>query len=249
MATKTAIFDSGFCFGVIMAYASVAQLKAQIDLEAPTDDTIIGQYLTVAERLINRFCNRSEGFEADSVATARYYNGSGKPYQMIDECVEISEVAMKDSVTDTSYTAWTTPTSNFASDGDWLAFGAGPNMPNFNALVQLKPYTGIMVDLAGSESIFISGKTSSRAGFRPSTTTTRSLPTVRVTAKWGYSALVPDTIFEATIMQAARWYKKLQGSMADTLANLDFGTLEFRRVLDPDIQLILVEGRYVKPVI
>jgi len=231
-----------------LAYATVAQLKAQIDLDSTTDDVILGQYLAAAETLINRFCNRDDGFLADTTATARYYYGRGLPYQIIDECVSITEVAMKDSVTDTDYTAWDSPTTDFAGDGDWIPFGGGPEMPDFNVLAKEKPYIGVMVDLNGDESIFISGKTG-RSGFRPSTSVNYALPTVKITAKWGYCVTVPNTIFEATIMQSARWYKRLQGSMADSLANFELGTLQFQRVLDPDIQLILADGRYVKPTI
>jgi hypothetical protein len=73
------------------------------------------------------------------------------------------------------------------------------------------------------------------------------LPTVEITARWGYALTVPDAIQQATIMQAARWYQRLKASMADTVAGPEFGKLMFRKSLDPEIQFLLVAGRYVKP--
>ena len=50
-------------------------------------------------------------------------------------------------------------------------------------------------------------------------------------------------------MQAARWFKRFQSSMADVLASDELGTLLYRQSLDPDVKRLLVDGRYVKPVI
>ena len=70
--------------------------------------------------------------------------------------------------------------------------------------------------------------------------------TVKVTAKWGYATSVPSTIKTATMMQAARWYKRFQSAMADVVADAALGTLLYRQELDPDVKMLLVAGRYVK---
>jgi hypothetical protein len=75
----------------------------------------------------------------------------------------------------------------------------------------------------------------------------RGIPTVQVTAKWGYSAVVPPTITKACEMQVVRWYKRFEGAMADALASAELGQLLYRQELDPDVKFILVGGRYVKP--
>lgn len=218
-----------------MAYATAAELRAQMNKTSTADDSILATILSAAERTINRFSNRPDGFEADAAASARRYAGSGKPYQSIDECVSITLVEVKNSPTSTSYTTWATT--------DWIPIRGDPEDPNYNGL----PYTMIMVDPTGSQSIFYSGSFVTRGGFRPTTDVHRGVPTVRVTAKWGFSVAVPDDIHEACIMQAARWYKRLEGAMSDALASAELGTLLYRQRLDPDVAMILVEGRYVRP--
>lgn len=220
-----------------MSYATAADLKTQINKTSAADDATLTAILAATERTVNLFCNRPDGFEADAVASARRYAGSGKPYQSIDECVEITLVEVKNSPTDTTYTSWVA--------GDWIGFSGDPKDPNYNSL----PYTMLMVDPTGDYAVFYSGSFVTRGGFRPSTEVSRGVPTVRVTAKWGYSVAVPADIKEACIMQAARWYKRLEGAMADALASGELGTLLYRQSLDPDIKHILIGGRYVKPAI
>lgn len=216
-------------------YATAAELRAQINKTDTSDDAILTTIISAAERNINRFCNRPDGFEADSSASARRYAGSGKPYQFIDECVEITLVEVKNSPTSTTYDSWATT--------DWIAAKGDPEYPNYNET----PYDLIVVDPTGDEVIFYSGRYTTRGGFRPRTDIHRGVPTVRITAKWGFSVSVPDDIHEACIMQAARWYKRLEGAMADALASGELGTLMYRQSLDPDVKMLLVNGRYVKP--
>jgi len=227
-----------------MAYATVAVLKAEINLVSASDDATLTRLLDAATRAIDRFCNRPDGFEADVIASARYYAGRGKPYELIGECVEISTVAVKDSATDTAYTAWTSPTTSYAGDGDWIPCTGDPTYPEFGVL----PYTMLLTDPNGDYASFTSGRFSHRHGFRPTSTVSRGIPTVEVTARWGYSVLVPDDIEEACVMIAARWYKRLQSGQADTLASGELGQLLYTMKIDPDVALILTSGRYKVPV-
>lgn len=73
------------------------------------------------------------------------------------------------------------------------------------------------------------------------------LPTLRVTARWGYSEAVPHQVKLAVIGQATRWFKRGQSSWADTLASDAVGQLFFRRDLDPDIAMMLRNARLVRP--
>lgn len=70
---------------------------------------------------------------------------------------------------------------------------------------------------------------------------------VRVTARWGYSATVPNQVKLAVIGQATRWFKRGQSSWADTLSSDAVGQLFFRRDLDPDIAMMLRNARLVRP--
>ena len=229
------------------AYGTVDELKArtQISSTDASRDTVLTSMLDAAKELIDNLLNHPDGFTALTVATARYFPGSGKPYQWIDECVEISSVAVKDSATDTTYTAWTTPTTNLAGDGDWIAFTGNPKYPAYNKL----PYRGIMVDVNGSYSVFTTGMFTTRGGFRPSSDVDRNTPTVKVTAKWGYSVTAPAVIKEANILQASRWYKKAQSAGSDVLGTTELGELVFAKVLDPEIENMLLNTRYYIPAI
>jgi len=232
-----------------MAYATIAELKARINKTGSDADTVLSGLLDAATETIDGLLNRPDGLEAASVASARYYAGSGKPYQRIDECVEITEVAVKEAATTTTYTVWTAPATNMAGDGDWFAYAGDPLAPEFNPLVKLMPYTAVMIDPNGDESLFTSGKFTSRGGFRPSSGISRGAPTVRVTAKWGYSVAVPAKVREACILQAARWWKRGESAWADTVASGDFGQLQFRRALDPDLEAMLLQARLMRPAI
>jgi hypothetical protein len=228
-----------------MAYALVTELADTIQLDNHATETDnLQRWLDAAEMSIDRFCNRAEdGFVAIAVATARYYHGKGEPHLLIDECIEITEVAVKDSATETTYTAWSTPTTMMAGDGDWIPYAGVPSRPYFGRL----PYTALMTDPNGTYCVFTSGTFAHRGGFRPSSTTWRNVPTVKVTAKWGYATVVPAVIKQACIFQAARWYKRGSAGGADAMASGEMGTLLYVKALDPAIQMLLVESRMVRP--
>jgi hypothetical protein len=195
------------------AYATVKELRYHIGKTVQTDDWELAQLLDAAARAINRFCNRPDGFVADPTATARTFSGSGQAVQRIDECYAVTTVAVKDSATDDTYTAWGT--------GDWIAFSGDPEDPDFNST----PFTWLMIDPTGDETVFTSGLYTWRRGFRPSgRMRRRGTPTVQVTGRWGYADAPPADIKIANLMQAARWYKRLQSSMADAAASLELGS-------------------------
>lgn len=224
-------------------YCTLAEAKARMQKTDTDADSFLPMIIDATSRAIDNFCNRPDGFEASDQATARHLSGNGRAVLLIDECVEITAVAVKDAATDTTYTAWATPTTNMAGDGDWLAFSGDLENPDFNSL----PYAALMVDLNGDYNIFTSGRFLGLRGFRPEGDASRSVPTVRITARWGYATNVPDPIKEACIMQVIRWYKREQGAMASVLASGELGTLEMFRTLDPDFEFILAMGRYVRP--
>lgn len=218
-------------------YAEPEELKDFIGKTSNTDDTKLNILILAAEDLIDSYCNRPDGFLAISTGTARVYAGSGKAYQRIDECISISAVAVKTSPSASSYTAWATT--------DYIKFSGDPEYPDFNRL----PYTGIMIDPNGDYSSFTASRYSHRAGFRPVTGTHRGVPTVQVTAKWGYSATVPNNVKTAVIAQASRWHKRFEGGWSDALASADMGQMLYRQGLDSKIKLMLDEARLVVPVI
>jgi len=229
-------------------YGTVADLRARFERTRAASDPWLLQLLTAASRSIDNACNRRlDGFVTEEDPTARRFPGSGMPIQRIDECTSVTTVAVKEARSDTTYTAWV-PT-------DWLLFRGDPRWPEFN----IPPYDELMVEPGGNHSAFLSGASgggSSMDRFFPSTRvparlrysprSAYSVPTVQVTGRWGYADTCPAEIREAAVMQAAQWYKELQGAMTDTLASPELGTLLYTKELHPAISLILVKGRYVR---
>ena len=215
------------------AYATVIELRAEMDKISTASDLTLARLLDSAAESINNACNRPDGFVSTPVDSARIYAGSGKPFQRIDECTSITTVAVKDSSTDDDYTDW--------DSTDWIAFRGDPRFPDFNRT----PYTGIMVDPTGDESIFTSGAYTTKAGFRPLTDVFRGVPTVQITGKWGYATTVPADIKEICIEQAARWYKHLEAAGSGLTADSELGQLNTGK-LDADLISRLRTRRYIK---
>jgi hypothetical protein len=205
-----------------MAYASVAELRAELGKTDTGDDATLARLLDAATRNIDDACNRPDGFVADTKATARTYPGSNRGWLRIDECVSVDTVQVKPSSI-SAYEEW--------DDSDYLTCAGDERFPDYNPLVKGKPITALRIDPNGDYSVF------HRDG---------TYPTVEVTAKWGYATLVPPTVKTACIMQAVRWYKRLQSGMSDTLAGAEMGILMYTQALDPDIKRLLVDGRYVR---
>jgi hypothetical protein len=218
-------------------YATLAELRADLGGTVVGDATTLQRLLDAAAADIDRFCNRPDGFVAMSTAAARLYTGSGEAVQWIDECAAVTLVEVKDAVTDTDYVAWTTD--------DWDAASGSPESPNFNRT----PYRFLLTTAGGDYAVFTAGRYAGRRGFRPEPDSRRAVPTVRVTAKWGYALTVPTDIKVATIMQATRWFKRMRSGMADAVGMAETGILMYTKALDPDIQHILVGGRYVRPTV
>ena len=217
-------------------YTSVAAVKAYIDRSKTTDDATLALLISGISRSIDRFCNRPDGFLA-STATQRTFAGSGLGIQRIDECASITAVAVKESATDDTYTAWTT--------ADWIAFSGDERFPDFNRT----PYEFLMANPIGDYSVFTSGQWTTRGGFRPSINQPRGLPTVRVTAYWGYALTTPADIALACSIEVARAYKRGQSAFQDATAGDGFGALMYQHKLDKTTEQLLVEGRYVRPTI
>lgn len=212
-------------------YAAPAELRAQPDMQGDIHDSVLTLLLTAASAAIDGFCNRQrDGFQAESTASERIYPGSGENYQWIHECVEIVSVEVKTSPSSESYVLW--PSS------DWMGFTGEPTYPDFNGprfdgimSVSSKKFT--LGELGGSE--FSNGSIT-------------KVPTVKVTAKWGYSLELPSLIKQATILQASRWFKRGQAFWSDATANADLGMMMYRKDLDPDLKMMLVNGRMVRPI-
>jgi len=212
-------------------YCSTAEVKNQIEKEGADADIAIAKLVTAASRTIDGFCNRPDNYFLAAEAT-KYYFGTGQPWLRVDECVSISAVYLKDAMTDTTYETLSNPSTPWAGDGDYFPGNGDHRRP------QLKtPYNLLFLDPNGDYSIWTKGDIKFR------------LFTVKLTADFGGYAAVPADIKEAAIMQTARWWKRLQGGMADSLASIELGQPTFLQELDPDVKMILILGRHVNPAV
>jgi len=220
------------------SYCTPTELRTQIEKEGTTgsaSDANLEVIIAGVSNTLDQYFNRPDGFVASAIPSARYFSSIGaKSYIMIDDCVEITAVAVKESPTDDTYTAWTA--------SDWIAFTGDVQHPIFNRL----PYTGIMTDPAGSYEFFTDGSIVSIKGFRPYDMSGRSVPTVQVTARWGYGEIVLPLIKEVTIALASRWFKSAEGQWSDTLASSGFGGLIYKSQ-NADIRLMLDSARLGRP--
>lgn len=200
---------------VAASYVNATEIKASMPdvFSGTTHDTLLTVLAARASRLVDALLGHEEGaFDAPATGTARYYNGLGGTEAYIDPCVEISAVEVKTSETAASYTAW--------ASGDYDKAAGGPSDPVWNAgyytLVQVAP---------GLSKVFTKGR-----------------KTVKVTARWGRTDDPPDTIKQACIIQAGRWFKRGQQAFADTGANSDLGQLMYTKKLDPDLEALLIHS-------
>lgn len=220
-------------------YATAEQIRGAMDGTLTGDDGELGLIALAVSRWLDAYCGYLDvGFVAPDTATAKIYGADGENYLWIDPCTEITAVAMKDAVTDTTYS---------------VAFTVGTHVLGFRGDPQSKfieynktPYHGIKLQPNAPRSYFTDGRYMTERGFpvhpddlRKTTFT----PTVQVTAKWGYAAEIPPIINRVTIMQSIRIYKRQKGAMADSVLSGDFNIQQYNKMIDPDIKAMLTFSR------
>lgn len=213
------------------AYATTAQLRMRIQqISAPTAAqlTMMGELLDAASRSIDRVCKKDDdAYLGVGAATPMYFAAIGESYLRVPPFTSVTEVAAKANLATSVYTAWTSESAFMAGDGDWFPAGGDPTNPTFGVSGDL-----IIIDQNGTYSTFLDSD---------------GAPVVRVTAQWGSLSGVPDDIREATLMQAAIWFKQFQGGMSSELGTYDLGTIVYKRSLSSAVKQLLVEGCWVLP--
>lgn len=225
-----------------MAYITTAQLKTHIGKSKSDDDSIFDVIIDTVSSTVDRVCNREDGFfVADSSASTRTYSGDGGTVQWIDPCTSITLVEVKDAPSDDTYTSWT-------SD-DWIAATGDPRRPDYKRT----PYRFIIVSATGDYNTFTSGGYTGLRGFRREFLDHRNVPTVRITAKWGYATTVPNPIKQACLAIGAKWYKRAKSSWAMSSATPELAVLQFIRsnqaMIDGDVYMMLQGSRWIKPAV
>lgn len=199
-----------------------------------TDLTQMNRIIDAVSRLIDGYMNRQDyGFVALSTADANVYAGDGKNYLFLPDFVSVTTVKMKTSLSSSTYD-YTFET------GEFIPFRGAPNRPQYNKL----PYTGILIAYNATHPRFTNGQPAhirrNWARLHPdSGANDVALPTVEVTAKWGYSVTVPPIIKEACIIECTRLYKQQEAGMADAGFNANLGETRFVKSLHPTVKDML----------
>lgn len=209
-------------------YASYAELKALYNI-TDTDGTrqpTIELVLEAACRAIDRTCRvKDHHFQAGDAA-AKVWAGKGRDWLRVDSFIAMTKIEVREPTADT-YTEWALT--------DVIPFSGDHAAPNFNDL----PHTGLVIAATGTFAIFPSGQTSPRS---------RAVPTVRVTAQWGFAEVVPYQLKTAAIMVTVRWLSELEGAMADAQGIEELGTILYTKKLPAAVVSILYDGAFVEPV-
>lgn len=218
-------------------YATLAEVKAQPDITGTSNDIVLTALLDVASRLVDAYCNRiDDGFVAGGVSTERLFVGIGKTYCYIDEALSVDEVEIRYGVNE----EWEP-----LALGTWAPFTGDGLRPDFNHA----PYHGIALTGASSQVIPDGrvGNNYSDISYGLTSANFPPVPTLRVTAKWGYAATVPSVVKQATIIIATRMFKRGQSAWTDATANADLGQMVYTKEVDPDVKALLVLSRMTRP--
>ena len=220
-------------------YASADDIRTAMGGASASDDSDLELTAMAVSRWLDAYCGYPDvGFLAQTTATPKLYSADGERYLWIDPCIEVTAVAMKDSVTDTTYTVSFTPGTHV------IGFRGDPTSKFIE--YNKTPYHGIVILPNAPRSYFLNGQYATEKGFpvHPDDVEFAThTPTVQVTAKWGYASEVPEIIKRATIMQTIRLYKRQKGAMADAVLSGDFNIQQYNKMIDPDIKAMLTFSR------
>lgn len=170
---------------------SEAQLKAWLNIDDSADDAVLALVTASASQMVRSYCGRSFTVDTAQAATARYFTRQDDYLVFIDDCWSITEVATDDGDDGTYSIIW--------GASDWQADPVGGVGPNG---LDGWPYTSLRAV----------GALEFPAAARPS---------VKVTAKWGFSAM-PSDVLQATLMVAGEIFKARSGGFEVFTADASF---------------------------
>ena len=159
-----------------------AQAKTWLDINDTTDDTRISYLTAAASELIRGYCGRSFNIDGAQVASARYFTAAAWDAVKIDDCYEVTAVATDDADDGSYSTVWATT--------DYLMLPPGGQGPYGSTGW---PYTAIRAVESRIFPIWF------------------NRPGVKVTAKWGWSAL-PSDVTMAALMLVGEMFRAKAGT-------------------------------------
>lgn len=199
-------------------YCTLAQVKASLRITDNVDDSLIELAINSASRLIDAYTAR---VFYNLGTQARFFSATDPYFCPIDDAQSITEVATALTSNGNYDTIWANPTTG-QNNGDY-------QLEPLNAAY---PTDGIVAPITGV-----------RALWRYLFPTIGGNALVRVTGTWGW-ADIPPAITQATVIQAARIFKRNDSPLG--IAGFgDMGVLRVGRALDPDVQQLVEPYRRI----
>ena len=202
----------------VNGYANRNQIKAalRIGTADTIDDELIDNCAGAASRLIDGFCNRK--FWAVGSATTRVYQAEDSFFCSIDD------------ISGTAITLQTSTNADGVFDTTWSPTDW-----------QLEPLNG---DLDGIAWAYDKIRAIGDYLFPTVNANYGSQALVKVTANFGWP-YVPETITQATIIQASRIFKRYDSPLG--VAGFgDMGAIRVSRALDPDVAQLVEPYRRMR---
>ena len=199
-------------------YATRNQIKAALRIGTADniDDDLIDNCAGAASRLIDGFCNRK--FWAVGSATVRVYQAEDSFFCSIDD------------ISGTAITLQTSTNADGVFDTTWSPTDW-----------QLEPLNG---NLDGIEWAYDKIRAIGDYLFPTVNANYGSQALVKVTANFGWP-YVPETITQATIIQASRIFKRYDSPLG--VAGFgDMGAIRVSRALDPDVAQLVEPYRRMR---
>jgi len=199
-------------------YVTVAEIKADIpdsplfDVTDDTYDTVLGNMVTAASRLIDRYVGGWDNYFYPTIDdTTRYFDASGEEMQYIDPMVSLTSVAVSESGgrAASDYTTWTVDTDFFVMPYNYSSIGM--------------PIMGLVID--------------NDSGSKGTWGTTRK--GVKITGIFGWSSTPPADVEQACKIQAVRFFMRSKQGYQDAAANPSMGEMYYMKELDPDVKILL----------
>jgi hypothetical protein len=181
-------------------YITSSNFKTRFGITVATDDTRIAAHITAASLEIDSMCGRQFGPHTGA-ATARYFHADSPHLARVDDCYDISAVAL-DLAGDGTYS------TTLTVDTDYQTLplnGVGANGQTGWPASQLHA-----------------------VGYSYDFCTFGRRPAIKLTAKWGWSA-VPTDVVEATYLLAHRLYFERDVPSGNLPGSAEFGGAPLRR--------------------
>lgn len=202
-----------------MAIITSSDLKTHLNIPDTTDDTSIGVAVAAANQAVIRWCGRTFDTTTTGSASARVYRPRSHTLCITDDF-------------------WTTTALTVKLDeGD---DGTYESTLTINTDFIVEPLNG----LDNGTTVPYYRLIATSWLFSPSHT----IPNVQVTAAWGWAS-VPSDVFEATLIKAARLFKRRTSPEGVLGGFQDFGAVRISGREDPDVVALLAPYRRAETVL